>query len=407
MRKKCLVLFLGMIISLSIFSYSAMAQLDALAAPFKGLVDILKNDNIVFGILFFLFFILLYAVFVGGLNTIPSFKSEEAGKFTKNAKIVALTLSGITVLSTFFVLGRTDVLAHAKRIASMFNLFFAVILSVFFFFIIRHTFKGEGTIWGLETKNLMSVLALVLALYVFGTIGQSAWALGMGMSIFVITGIVVLGFALSGLGRADEAPAAMGAAPYVPRGIDDVFGEQREQRLGGINAYAAAAENWIGGGRQAEIDHINEDLTSLTQALNEFPRANNIQNRFNTLQGIVRANPTPDNQRLQADFTGLINGVNRILREAGELQRRVTDQTRSGQQSIEARREALRGILERGRRGNIVDRVEELREAVNTDNANLRTLNTRVGELTQEWGDMQNRVWEGHILPQLQTMGIQ
>ncbi|MBW3010894.1 hypothetical protein KY326_01605 [Candidatus Woesearchaeota archaeon] len=408
MNKKCLVIFAAMVISLSIFSYSALAQLDAIAAPFKSLIGMLKNDNIVFGVLFFLFFILLYAAFVGGLNTIPAFKSEEAGKFTKNAKIVALTLSGITVLSTFFVAGRTDVLAHAKRIASMFNLFFAVLLSVILFFIVRHTFKGEGEIFGIESKNLMSILSLALALFVFGTIGDSGWAIGMGMTIFMITMIVVIAYAFGSLGGRDETPGSVGGVPYVPRGIDNVFGEQRETRIQDIANYGNRVSNYLAnnGERAGSIQHIAEELNNLNQTLTDFTNANNLQDRYRRLEGVVRGAASDENQRLQADFAGLINAHNRIGRRVAELQRNLQNQTRGGQQQVEAARDTLNGVLSRGSRGDIVDKLEALRDAIDSDAGRLRGIGRDVQDLTQEWGDVQNRVWEQNVLLGLQRLGI-
>lgn len=394
------------VIFLGLFSYPAAAELEGLAAPFNALVGMIKNDYIVFGVLFFLFFILLYSVFLGGLNTIPAFKSGEPGKYNKNAKIVALTLSGITVLSTFFVLGRTDVIEHAKRIASMFNLFFAVLLSVVLFFIVRHTFKGEGKIFGIDSKNLMSILSLALALYVFGTIGQSAWALGMGMTIFIITMIVVIIFALSGLGGGKKAPSEVGRAPYVPRGIDDVFGEQRERRLGDVSSYAQRAGRWVSESRNRELEKIKDEITEFERTLTDFVRANNIQDRYSKLERTVRANPTSDNERLLADFGALINAVNRIQGELVKMKRRFNDQASAGKQAIEAKQEVLQGSLERGGRGTIVDALEDLRDAIAKDQDALNSLTRSVRDLEDEWGGLQNRNWEQHIKPELERLGI-
>ncbi|MBW3017799.1 carboxypeptidase-like regulatory domain-containing protein [Candidatus Woesearchaeota archaeon] len=182
---------------ISIPSASAQIKFDVLDKTLGQFHKILGMDGVVFGVLVFLFFFLMYGIFALGLSRSKAFSKD--GKLTKNAKVVALSLAGIVILSTFFV--RKNVLSFAKNtLAPQFNLFFAVILSVLMFMLFRwlgrQTFRNRQ-----DMADVFGIFSVGLALSMFGAIGEAKWAEGLGLVLIIISAIWLLVLILAGSGE--------------------------------------------------------------------------------------------------------------------------------------------------------------------------------------------------------------
>ncbi|MBD3259223.1 hypothetical protein GF371_01170 [Candidatus Woesearchaeota archaeon] len=181
-------------------SVSAQIRFEILDQTLGQLHKILQTDTIVFAVLVFLFFFLMYGIFAIGLK--QSKISGEKGKLTKNGKVIALSLAGIVILSTFFV--RNNVLSFAKNtLAPQFNLFFAIILSVLIFMLFRwfgkQTFDKRP-----DMANVFGIFSVGLALSMFGAIGEAKWAEGLGLALIIISAVWLLVLIISGTAEERE-----------------------------------------------------------------------------------------------------------------------------------------------------------------------------------------------------------
>jgi hypothetical protein len=198
---KFLVLVSFLIVSLlSIPFASAAVDFKILDQTLGQLHKILGMDTVVFGILVFLLFFLLYGVFALGLSR--SRLGGDNGRLNRNGRIIAISLAGVVIISTFFV--RKNVLSFAKtKLAPQFNLFFAVILGVLMFMLFR--WLGQQTFRDREDMaNVFGIFAVGLALSMFGAIGNARWAEGIGLTLIIISAIWLLVLLISGAGGPDD-----------------------------------------------------------------------------------------------------------------------------------------------------------------------------------------------------------
>jgi len=202
----------------------ASAQQDVFSQTLEGVHKLMDNKPMMFAILFFLFYFLLYGIFAIGLSRSKAFSPE--GKLTKTGKTICLTMSGIVVLSVFFVAGPGQVLIRAREIAHQFNIFFAVILSVLIAAIFRYIFDSQE-INGVNMRNIMTIFGLALALQMFGSIGGRPLFTGLGTTLFVILAIYAILKMFAGGREEDEMHYNIRGA--IPRDYNNRTDEERNE----------------------------------------------------------------------------------------------------------------------------------------------------------------------------------
>jgi hypothetical protein len=221
-RKQSFVILLVLFILITIPTVAA--QQDVFSQTLSGVHKLMENKPIMFAILFFLFFFLLYGIFALGLSRSKAFSPE--GKLTKTGKTICLTMSGIVVLSVFFVAGPGQVLIRAREIAHQFNIFFAVVLSVLIAAIFRYIFDAEE-VKGKNLRTFMTIFGLALALQMFGTLGGRPLLTGLATAIFIILAVYGIIYLIGGGREEDEVHYNIRAA--IPRGFNDSTNEEQNE----------------------------------------------------------------------------------------------------------------------------------------------------------------------------------
>ncbi|MBW2987827.1 carboxypeptidase-like regulatory domain-containing protein, partial [Candidatus Woesearchaeota archaeon] len=275
---KILALVSFLIVSLLSIPFASAAPLDfkILDQTIGQLHKILGMDAVVFGILVFLLFFLLYGIFALGLSR--SRLGGDNGRLNKNGKIIALSLAGVIIVSTFFV--RKNVLAFAKnRLAPQFNLFFAVILSVLMFMLFR--WLGQQTFRDREDMaNVFGIFAVGLALSMFGAIGNARWAEGIGLTLIIISAIWLLVLLISGAGGPDDErrrpPTPPPPPPPPPPGRATIWGVVVDAATGNSLGRGVQVTATVNGAQVANTTTNNEGhyrLYSMEQSDNVIVHA--------------------------------------------------------------------------------------------------------------------------------------
>jgi len=132
--------------------------------------DFLNSKTAVFGLMVLLLFFLLYGIIITALKKTPLFGGKE---LDRAGKVVALSFSGIVVLSVFFV--RNNAMEFAKTLAGAMNGFFALLLSGLVFLALKFTFKSEtqGELGGVKWENIIGFLGFILSLRMFAALMDS------------------------------------------------------------------------------------------------------------------------------------------------------------------------------------------------------------------------------------------
>ncbi|MBW2987337.1 hypothetical protein KY336_02190 [Candidatus Woesearchaeota archaeon] len=289
---------------------SAAAQNDVFSQTLAGVHKVMENKPIMFAILFFLFFFLLYGIFALGLTRSKAFSPE--GKLTKTGKTICLTMSGIVVLSVFFVAGPGQVLIRAKEIAHQFNVFFAVILSVLIAAIFRYIFDSEE-INGKNMRTFMTVFGLALAFQMFGSLGGKPMFTGLGTTIFIILAVYGTIYLLGGGREEDEVHYNIRAA--IPRGYNDSTDEEREE----VRERVRHDMNPMIENSRTEMNTVHERLNNESEELMNNTRE--LEN--NTQQLMERNEELSQRMAARAEAEILIQQLQRLRTDVRDMVRRV------------------------------------------------------------------------------------
>lgn len=110
-------------------SASAATGVSMLAGPFGQLFQMLRNQNIVYGLTFIFYFMLFYGIYAAALKFVPVFKNGDS--LGHQGKVVAIALSGLTLLA-LFVLSKGSITQLLEQLLSPFGVFGGLLLAALF-----------------------------------------------------------------------------------------------------------------------------------------------------------------------------------------------------------------------------------------------------------------------------------
>jgi len=158
----------------------------AAQSPFDPLGElvagIFKNPVAQMGLLFTLLFFLLLGIFMIGLTRVPAFKTAD-GKLSKPGKIIALTLSLITVLA-LFAMG--DPIAITTKLFTGINNIVGVLVIAIITIVFYSLFRNPDNFGGRHFGPAAAALGLSLSLTLVGNIGGKASLIASGTLTFFL-----------------------------------------------------------------------------------------------------------------------------------------------------------------------------------------------------------------------------
>ena len=132
------------VISLLILLPNVLAgPLNYLEGPFSVLSDITKNSTVVFGLTMIFFFMLQFGIFSGALQFVPVFKGSRSSGVSKEGKVVAAALSGLSTLSIFYFT-KGGILNTLQTVLDPFGIFAGVALAALFTGVAYYGIKGDS-----------------------------------------------------------------------------------------------------------------------------------------------------------------------------------------------------------------------------------------------------------------------
>src|SRR3989344_5513081 len=106
----------------------------ALNQAVSGILVAISNKSFASLVFTFLIFILMYSILARLLA-----RTIGQGQVTKSVKAIALTMSGIIVLSLFFGATETQFIQRVSQIASTISTLFGFVAGFFVFFLFRYS----------------------------------------------------------------------------------------------------------------------------------------------------------------------------------------------------------------------------------------------------------------------------
>jgi ElaB/YqjD/DUF883 family membrane-anchored ribosome-binding protein len=177
MNKKLLLAVLVLVLSIPFAvaaaqsSASSASIVEGFNRMFGWVPQFLESKTAVLGMMVFLLFFLLYGVISSALRKTPLFGGQQ---LDRTGKTVALSLSGIVVLSVFFV--RNNAVEFAKTLAGAMNGFFALLFSGLVFLALKFTFKSEqyGELAGTKWEDVIAFIGFILSLRMFASLMEDS-----------------------------------------------------------------------------------------------------------------------------------------------------------------------------------------------------------------------------------------
>ncbi|MBW3012739.1 hypothetical protein KY340_00895 [Candidatus Woesearchaeota archaeon] len=374
-RKTSIILVLFTVIFLLIIPFAA-AQQDVFTKTLGAVHTLMENKPLMFAMLFFLFFFLLYAIFALGLSRSKAFADE--GKLKKNGKIVALTLSGIVVLSVFFSAGPGQVLIRAREIAHQFNILFAVFLAILICGIFRYLFD-DVEIGGKNIRNFMTLFGLGFALIMFGTLGDRPMFTGIGTALATVLVVIAIFYLIASMGgEEDEVHYNIRAA--IPRDYNDRTDEER-------NEVRTRIRNDLDPIITGSMRDLREGHDRLTNASGEIME--NTRNLQNEVQQLIQRNEQLS-QRMAAreaaeenirQLTDIRDQIRDLVRRMNVFNQNLQHTMREKNSTIENGVNQFNDELAHGTRDAIGRTEERLENAINEA---LDYITNKDSELTRD-----------------------
>ncbi|MBD3259100.1 hypothetical protein GF371_00550 [Candidatus Woesearchaeota archaeon] len=338
--------------------------------------SLMENKPLMFAMLFFLFFFLLYGLFAVGLSRSKVF--SEDGKLKKSGKIVALTLSGIVVLSVFFSAGPGQVLTRAREIAHQFNIFFAILLSVLICGIFRYLFD-DVEIAGKNLRNFMTLFGLGFALTMFGTLGGRPMFTGIGTALITILAVIAVFYLIMSMGEEeDEVHYNIRAA--VPRDYNDRTDQERSE-------VRTRIRNDVNPMINASMRDMQEGHDRLTNTAGEL--MDNSRSLKEDIQELIQRNEQLS-QRMAArtaaeenirNLTDLRSRINELVRKINVFNQNLQHTMREKSTTIDNGLNQFNDELAHGTREGITRTEERLENAINQA---LDYITNKDAELTRD-----------------------
>lgn len=116
-------------LALGVTTVSAASGVSLLSGPFGQLYQILRNQNVVYGLTFIFYFMLFYGIYAAALHFVPVFKSDSG--MNHQGKVVAIALSGLTLLS-LFVFTKGSITKILETLLNPFGVFGGLMLACLF-----------------------------------------------------------------------------------------------------------------------------------------------------------------------------------------------------------------------------------------------------------------------------------
>ena len=145
-------------LALGVTTVSAATGVSMLTGPFTQLYQMMRTPSIVYGLAFLLYFMLFYGIYAAALKFVPTFAGDNG--LNHQGKVVAIALSGLTLLS-LFVFTKGNIMSVMEKLLGPFGVFGGLMLACLF---------AGITYFGITGANNSSTFAWVATAAAIGMI---------------------------------------------------------------------------------------------------------------------------------------------------------------------------------------------------------------------------------------------